>query len=105
MSQAANFRKMFLQAAAAALTSDESKSTILQRLIQAQDRSGVYKRLHHVFKPTNPEAIFHLETSAAEDWQWPYDPKQITEWKREYGTQRVEDRLFEWNILHFAQSK
>ena len=65
----------------------------------------MYKRLHHVFKPSNTGAISHLETPADDDWEWPYDPKTVTDWKKEYDTQKVEDLLFERNIQHFGQSK
>jgi hypothetical protein len=98
---------MFLQeqAAAAALAGKDDKETILHRLIKAQERSDMYRRLHHVFKPTHSGAISHLEIPAADGWQWPYDPKDIQAWKREYDTQKVEDLLFQRNILHFGQSK
>jgi hypothetical protein len=66
MSQSSDFRKMFLQdqATAAALAGKEDKETILQRLIKAQERSDVYKRLQHVFKPTHSGAISHLQIPA-----------------------------------------
>jgi hypothetical protein len=50
----------------------------------------MYKRLHHVFKPPNTGAISYVEVPA-EDWQWPYDPKQVQNWKREYKPEKVED--------------
>ena len=106
MSKATDYRAMFLheQAAAAALSSDVAKEKILKGLIKSQDRSEAYKRLHHVFKPANTGAISHLEVPAG-DWQWPYNPKQVTEWTREYDTQKVEDHLFARNITHFGQAK
>jgi hypothetical protein len=107
MSQASEYRTMFLheQAAATALDSDEDRETILQRLLKAQERSDMYKRLHHVFKPTHSGAISHLIVPADDDWQWPYNPKTVDEWKSEYDTKKVEDYLFERNIQHFGQSK
>jgi hypothetical protein len=107
MAQASEFRTMFLQeqAAAAALASDGDKEVILKRLIQAQERSDMYQRLHYVFKPTNSGAITHLEVPADDDWQWPYDPKAVRAWKSELDSQKVEDHLFKRNILHFGQSK
>jgi hypothetical protein len=107
IAKASEFRKLFLQeqAAAAALAGDEDKERILERLLKAQERSDMYRRLHHVFKPNHAGAISHLEIPAAEDWKWPYDPKGVTQWKREYDTQKVENLLFTRNILHFGQSK
>jgi hypothetical protein len=98
---------MFLQkqAAAAALESDEKKEDILQRLLRAQERSDMYKRLHHVFKPTNSGAISHLEVPATPDWEWSYHPKTIAEWKSEYDTAKVEQHLFDRNVHHFGQSQ
>jgi hypothetical protein len=89
MSKASDFRKMILeeQAAAAALTSQEDKEHILKRLINTQERSDMYKRLHHIFKPPNTGTISHLEVPA-EEWQWPYDQKQVRTWKREYEPQK-----------------
>jgi hypothetical protein len=106
MSKASEFRMMFLQeqAAAAALNSDDPKEKILERLIKAQERSDMYKRLHHVFKPINTGPISHIEVPTDADWKWPYDPKTVTGWKREYDTQKVEDLLFERNISHFSQA-
>ena len=106
MSEASDYRSMFLheRAAAAALASDDDKETILKRLITSQERSDTYKKLHHVFKPANTGAISHLEVPKG-DWQWPYNPKQVTEWTREYDTQKVEDHLFDRNITHFGQAK
>ena len=106
MSEASDYRSIFLheQAAAAALSSDDNKEAILKRLIQSQERSDTYKRLHHVFKPINTGAISHIEIPQG-DWQWPYDPKQITAWTKEYDTQKVEDLLFQRNISHFGQAK
>ncbi len=106
MSQATDYRSIFLHelAAAAALAGDDDKETILKRLVSAQERSETYQRLHHVFKPANTGAISHLEVPTGE-WQWPYDPKQVTTWTREYDSQKVEDHLFDRNILHFGQAK
>jgi hypothetical protein len=106
MSEASDYRSIFLheQAAAAVLSSDATKETILKRLINAQERSDTYKRLHHIFKPANTGAISHLEVPKGE-WQWPYGPKKVNEWTREYDTQKVEDHLFERNITHFGQAQ
>jgi hypothetical protein len=106
MIAAANIRRMFFedQAAAAALTSDEGKEKTLQRLIKSEERSEMYKKLHYVFKPENTGSITHVEVPK-DDWQWPYDPKKVTGWKREYDPQIVEDHLFDRNITHFGQSK
>jgi hypothetical protein len=107
MMAAADFRRMFLeeQAAAAALHSDDSKEKILQCLIKSHERSEMYKRLHHVFKPQNTGAISHLEIPTG-DWQWPYNPKTVESWTREYDShQTVEDHLFTRNKAHFGQSK
>jgi hypothetical protein len=106
MIAAADVRRMFLedQAAAAALNSDESKEKILKRLIKSQERSEMYKRLHHVFKPDNVGSISHVEVPK-DEWQWPYDPKKVTGWRSEYDPQIVEDHLFDRNIMHFGQSK
>ena len=106
MISAADIRRMFLeeQAAAAALLCDEGKDKILKRLIKAQERSEMYKRLHHIFKPQNTGSISHVEVPTG-DWEWPYDPKQATGWKSEYDPQVVEDHLFDRNTLHFGQSK
>jgi hypothetical protein len=51
------------QAAAAALSSDDDKEMI-RKLIKSQERSEMYKILHHVFKPANTGAISHLTGSA-----------------------------------------
>jgi hypothetical protein len=105
MSQASEYRSMFLhdQAAAAALESNDNKEASFKRLIKAQEQSEMYKRLHHVFKPANTGAILHLEVSDEEDWQWPYNPKTVTTWKSEYNAHKI-DHLFDRNILHFGQS-
>jgi hypothetical protein len=107
MAQALEYWTMFFQeqAAAAALESNDDKEAILKRLIKAQERSEMYKRLHHVFKPANTGAISHLEVPDEYNWQWPYNPKTVTTWKSEYDAQKIEDHLFERNISHFGQSK
>jgi hypothetical protein len=106
MSKSSDFRRMFLeeQVAVVALNSQEDRDHILKRLIKAQERSDIYKRLHHIFKPQNTGTISHLEVPT-EEWHWLYDPKQVRTWKREYKPQKVEDHLFRHNILHFGQSK
>jgi hypothetical protein len=97
---------MFLQEqAAAALEGNDDKEIILQRLLRTQECKEMYQQLHHVFKPNHAGAISHLELRATDGWQWPYDPKQVQEWKREYDTKKVEELLFERNITHFGQSK
>jgi hypothetical protein len=59
MSKASDYLKIFLeeQAAAATLNSHEDKEQILKHLINAQERSDMYKRLHHVFKNPNTGAL------------------------------------------------
>ena len=106
ISKATDHRAMFLheQAAAAALASDINKDKILKGFIKSQDCSEAYNPFHHVFKPVNTGAISHLEDLAGE-WQWSYNPKQVTEWTREYDAQKVEDHLFARNITHFGQAK
>jgi hypothetical protein len=103
MSKASEFRKMFLQeqAAVAALAGDEDKEKILERLLKAQEHSDMYQRLHHVFTPNHAGAISHLEIPATEDWQWPYDPKGVTQWKRKYDTQTVENPLVQSEYTTF----
>jgi hypothetical protein len=93
MSKASEFRIFFPQeqVAAAALAGGEDKEQRLERLLKAQERGNMYRRLHHVFKPYHAGAISHLEIPATEDWQWPYDPKGVTQWKREYNAQKVEN--------------
>ena len=107
MSQATDYRTMFLQeqAAAAALASDAKKEDTLQLLLQAQEGSDMYKRLHHVFKPSHAGASSHLDVPEQSDWTWPYDPKTVTHWRKEYDTEKIEQYLFDRNIHHFGQSK
>jgi hypothetical protein len=62
----------------------------------------MYKRLHHVFKPSHSGAISHLELPGTDDWQWPYDPKIVTEWRRECDTKKVEGHLFDRNTTCIA---
>lgn len=57
------------------------------------------------FKPPHTGAISHLEIPADNDWQCPYDLKTVTKWKSKYNRQKIEDLLFNRNILHFGQSK
>jgi hypothetical protein len=103
MSQVADMRLLFLHdpAAANALAGHEDKEKVLNRLIQSQERTNMYKKLHHVFKPAITGTISHLEVPTGE-WQWPYDPKAVETWQREDEPQTVEDLIFDRNTYHFG---
>jgi hypothetical protein len=106
MSQAADMRLLFLhdQAAANPLAGNEDKEKVLSRLIQSQERSDMYKKLHHIFKPAITGASSHLEVPTGK-LQWPYDSKAVETWQREDEPQTVEDLIFDCNTHHFGQSR
>mgnify|MGYP003493047141 FL=1 len=100
--EASKHRTKFLEDQAELMASQGKvdMEKILNRLIKSHKKNGEYKKIKGCLGKIHSGGITHVIVPEEEE-DYPYDPKEVQKWKKEYDPTKLEERLLKRNKQHF----
>ena len=104
--EASRHRLEFLeqQAEIMAGQGNDEKVKILTRLIRNHRRNGEYQKIKGCLGKINSNGITHIIIPEETD-EYPYEPKTIQSWKKEFDPKKLEEKLLQRGREHFSQAQ